>query len=639
MLYNYGITPLEENNFEQRCEDIIEQVKNGVITMPLMLMVLVPEGNPVWDKATKMAALYRRYSQALAKENVKCGILIQASLGHGYVITENPFQKVINLNDGAERFVCCPEDNAFLEHFSNVLKILAAEHPAVIMLDDDFRLLMRPGRGCACPLHMKKFNEESGLNLTRERLWEHLSKDEDDEISRLYIRQQNDSLVKAATRFRDAIDSVDPNIQGINCTSGYICEASYLTNPIFAGKGHPTTVRLPNGIYAPFSNREFSDLMIRTAVCGAKLKKEGVDLILAETDTIPFNRYAKSARYQHSQYTAAILDGCVGAKHWLTRTSAFEPESGKAYRKILAEHHGFYEALLPIAREIRWSGINHHFVEEKKFNFKKPASKYAFISKNIERMGLPFYFSDKVGGAVFLEDRIVDSMSDAEIEQIFEGSVFMTADAAAAVSARGYGRLIGVEIEEYTGETVLRESFTGELDMCCTKQNRLKLIKITDDEVETLSYNVRPDDGRAKILSPAVTVLRRGDKKLSVIFCGDPEAAFTYREGFAFLNESRKAQLVSLLKEAGALPAYCIGDPEICFRAGFVGSTLVACVYELGIDPLDTLDLYIERKPSKIEMLKSDGTRAPLSFTDCGDGVYKINTRVESMYPIILFID
>lgn len=54
MLRNYSITPMGEDHFEERVKDIAEQVKNGVATLPLM-MILSPEGDPVWDKATKHA--------------------------------------------------------------------------------------------------------------------------------------------------------------------------------------------------------------------------------------------------------------------------------------------------------------------------------------------------------------------------------------------------------------------------------------------------------------------------------------------------------------------------------------------------------------------------------------------------------
>ena len=174
MLYNYSITPNQEDNFEKRVQDIVDMHKRGVITMPLFCMTLTPEGDPVWDKAEKMCKIYAKYRDALDKEGVPSGILVQASLGHGYEITKNPFRRYVNLTDGCEIAVCCPDDEGFLSHFKGVLRKLATEKPKAIMLDDDFRLMMRRGKGCACEYHMAKFNERAGTDMTREELYEHL---------------------------------------------------------------------------------------------------------------------------------------------------------------------------------------------------------------------------------------------------------------------------------------------------------------------------------------------------------------------------------------------------------------------------------------------------------------------------------
>ncbi len=191
------------------------------------------------------------------------------------------------------------------------------------MLDDDFRLMLKGGQGCACPLHMAEFNRRTGRSMTREELAVHIaSHEEDDPLTQVFRDTQRDSLIKAAKAFRAAVDSVDPTIQGINCTSGHLCESVEYTNKIWAGEGNPTIVRIPNGIYAPITVRGFSDLMRNAAICSSKLKKRGIEIILAETDTIPFNRYAKSARYLHAHYAASILEGLKGAKHWLSRSTA-----------------------------------------------------------------------------------------------------------------------------------------------------------------------------------------------------------------------------------------------------------------------------------------------------------------------------
>ncbi len=113
----------------------------------------------------------------------------------------------------------------------------------------------------------------------------------------------------------------------------------------------------------------------------------------------------------------------------------------------------------------------------------------------------------------------------------------------------------------------------------------------------------------------------------------------THTEGFSFLNESRKKQFIKLLKEADALPVYCVGDDEICFRAGYLNDgTMLAAIYELGIDPLDSLTLYLKEKPESMVMLKSDGEEAPVRFEPIGNDMYMVHVRVECLNPVILLI-
>lgn len=644
MLYSYSITPLADNEFESRARDIVAQVKRGAFLMPLFSMTLTPEGDPVWDKASKMAKLYARYRDRLAEDNVDAGILVQACMGHGYAITRNPFQLYVNFNDGEESFVCCPMDEKFLNHFADVLRTLAREKPKAIMLDDDFRLMMRPGRGCACPLHMAEFNRRAGTNMSREELLAHISShDKSDKLKRIFEDTQRDALVNAAKVFRAAIDEIDPSIQGINCTSGKLCESVMYTNKIFAGKGNPTMVRVPNGCYAPHSVRDFSSGMRNAAICGSRLRKHGINILLAETDTIPFNRYAKSARYLHAHFTSSILEGLKGAKHWLTRTSAFEPESGKAYRDILAKHSGMYEKLADISDNIKFIGCNSAFIEQEENDFNAEdcydyLTNY-WVTKNLERMGLPFYFSDKSEAASFLEGDLVKEMTDEQIKTVFEGSVFVDGDSAMELCRRGYGDLLGVKAEEWDLGTITGETFDGTLYQCCTGQKNAKKITVVNSKTEVLSNNYLRADGYAKILAPAVTVYERENGKISVVYCGSPLAAFNYMEGFAFLNETRKAQFVTLLKRTGALPIYFAGDDEICLRAGYLpDGRLLAAIFELGIDPVEEPKLYLEKKPESITMTLPDGTEAPVKFEAVGENIYTVDIRIEPMYPVILFI-
>lgn len=644
-MYNYSVTPLTDDHFEQRCDDIAKMVKEKTILMPLFSMSLIPEGNPVIDKVTDYVKIYAKYRDALEKRGVDCGILVQSSLGHGWKIIPNPFQRYTNLKDGKETDVCCPEDENFVNHFCDVLKILASQHPKAIMLDDDFRLMTRPGNGCACPLHMKEFNKRTGLNMTQEELTGYVySHDDDDPLLDVYRDTQRDSMMKLAKRFREAIDSVDPSIQGINCTSGEICESVAEINRIFAGKGNPTMVRMPDGYYGPSGIRELTFATSRSAICFSKLKKGGIDIVLSETDTVPFNRYAKSASYLHMQYSSAILEGAQGAKHWLTRIGAYEPVSGKAYREILSKNYGLYEKLSEYSKTLSWVGCAQIFTEMKKMPFNngkaERISPYAWTIKVLERMGIPFYFSEDAGDAAFLGADIVSGMDDDKIKELFNSSVFIDGECAKLLTERGFSNLLGVKAETWDLGPVSGECFDIENRTCCGVQPDMRKLTPVCDGVEVISQNYLKNGWELKPVSPAVTVYRRENGKITVVYCGSPDAPQHYAYGFAFLNESRKNQFIKLLKEAGALPIYCVGDDEICLRSAMLSDgRLMAYAAKIGIDELNSLKIYLDKAPKAVSMLDCSGREQPVEFEELGDNVYEIKQRLETMCPLVLLIE
>ncbi len=646
MMYNFSMMPLNVTHLDEMCEDIKEQYRRGVTTCPLFIMTLVPEGNPVWDKAEKMCVSYEKFRENLEKDGVPSGVLIQASLGHGYDINLAPFTRFLGVTDGEEKNVYCPLDKDFLNHFKGVTKRIAQARPKAIMLDDDFRILMRPGNGCACKLHMAEFERRTGKKWNRDQMWAHIeSHPSGDPLTVEFIKMQTDSLVEAIKVFREGIDEVDPTIQGINCTSGDICDSVVYTNPHFAGKGNPTMVRVPCGTYAPVSVRGFSDIMRRAAVCTAKLKKGGIDIILGETDTIPFNRYGKNARYLHSHYTAAILEGVRGAKHWITRTSAWEPKSGKAFRDILAKHKDFYDRLADYVEDIKWVGANSAFLVQYLHNYTLSNMwKYHenfWASKCFERLGLPFYFSEPTAEnkLTYLEDCIVTHMTDEEIKAAFEGSVCVTGQVAADLIERGFGDLLGVEVKDWEGMVAKGEFFEFDPSATCTPQKMRKMIEIKDERVEVLSWSYRNLDGEKKKLSPAVTLLDRGEGKISVVYCGTPDAEHNYMEGFSFLNESRKRQFVDVFSRAGALPIYYEGDEEVLLRAGKIkDGRLLASFMNLGYDTLDELDIVCDFVPAEITYLNHDGKEIKLDFVLGECGRVKVMTELSPMYPLVLIL-
>ena len=148
------------------------------------------------------------------------------------------------------------------------------------------------------------------------------------------------------------------------------------------------------------------------------------------------------------------------------------------------------------------------------------------------------------------------------------------------------------------------------------------------------------NDKSRELLAPAVTRLKRDNGKYTVVFCGSPDASFNYRVGFSFMNETRKNQLINLLRDANALPLYAVGDDELCVRAGYLGKDKMICsVIELGTDPLDELTLFIEKQPTSIVSISPDGKDIPVEFTKVDENVYSIKVKVEILYPVTLIIN
>ena len=161
-LYSYSIMRLNvpDDKILSVCEDIKQQYLQGVSSCPLFSMTLVPEGKTPMDKVYKTCAKYKKFKDILDEMGIPTGVLIQASLGHGYVLGDKfTFQGYVGFEDGIEQQVACPADKDFQQYIYDMIKEVAKLNPKTIMMDDDLRLIARPGKGCACPLHMKMIND------------------------------------------------------------------------------------------------------------------------------------------------------------------------------------------------------------------------------------------------------------------------------------------------------------------------------------------------------------------------------------------------------------------------------------------------------------------------------------------------
>ncbi|MBR6604040.1 MAG: hypothetical protein IKK94_08505 [Clostridia bacterium] len=640
-MHYYSIMSLETNHIDRICEDIKFQVENGICDYPLFNMTLVPEGNPPVDKASAFCEKYRLFQDKLHAMGLKCGILVQASIGHGYALAADfPFEHTINLTNGARNNIVCPYDENFREHFKKVMSRLASEHPDVIMVDDDFRLYHTSGKGCTCPLHLAQFNKRAGTSFDRTELLKALNERQD--YRDIYVETLGDSLIGAAKAMRAGIDEIDPSLPGVFCGCGHNFEFAAEIAKELAGNGNPIVVRINNGNYLANHGRGFSNVFLRAAN-QMEFIRDKVDVILDETDTCPQNRYSTSAQMLHAHHVGTILEGARGAKHWITRLASYEPQSGKAYRKKLSENRKMYDALAEIAPKLSWRGCKIPLAPKPYFVFDNSeiySNKInAWCTNVLERLGLPMYYSSKSGGVSFMNGNYDAKFSDEEIKSMLScgEKAVLSSDTAQNLIARGFSSLLGVEIREWKGLPMRGEHIEG-IGRCnvqpasleiVPKDKRIRIDSMVQHTIDKANYTD---------LFPGVTIFDNDNGGKVAVFSGTPDCEWNYTQPFSYLCESRKKQLVRLLSEWGELPIYYPEDAEVYLKAADMPDGTLFCAFiNLGLDELETIPLCCEKEVSKVEMLDSDGKKIKCDFTEDGN-IINVQKSAKALEPVILFI-
>lgn len=645
-MLNLSIVPLNKDHIDERCEDIALQQKNGATTHAMFMMKFNPECNPPIDKASEECKIYDDYRKRLDSLGAKHGVLVQATLGHITQPREKyPFMPTVSLITGEENYAtCCPMDPGFQSYIKNQMKTLAKHKPSMVMLDDDLGLVYRPQKGCACKYHMAEFNKRAGTNMSRQELYAHTvgASEEDKRYTSIYVETQKDGIVSAVKKMREGLDEVDPSIQGI--VSGiYVqsfCEFSGDTAKAFAGKGNPSIIRLNGGPYSMDGPRGFSANNFRASILKENVKDK-VDIFLAETDTCPQNRYSTSAALLHAHFTSSILLGAKGAKHWITRCGKnYEPSSGKAYRSILSKYSLFYEKLSEYADEINFFGCRIPLTLMQNYGF-VPSSQTSKISPwstcFLERMGLPLYFSNDKGGAVFLDDFSVDGFDDEEIKNFMSETLVLSAGAAQKLNKRGFKESVGACVRDW-GDVVSNGELIGDnIEPALYEKKHLSL---NSPKAEALSHTIRinPVNNETEKICPAVTRCENQYGGETIVFGGNPDMPYSYTTAFSLLNETRKKQLVDILSKGNHIPVYYPGDAEIYLRAGYLNNgEIMVSLFNIGLDVLDDITLVCQKDVKKVEKLNPDGSRSECSFVS-ENGEIRVLEKLGVLIPVVLFV-
>lgn len=341
----------------------------------------------------------------------------------------------------------------------------------------------------------------------------------------------------------------------------------------------------------------------------------------------------------HSQFTGTILEGATGAKHWITRLNAYEPQSGKAYRRILAKYSGFYKALAKIVPTLKRVGCRIPVSDTPIYKFGKSwdgaiDGHNAWSSCVLERLGIPVYFSAENTGMLCLEGDVF--LSDEQLTDAFKNPMFISSDAAENIIKRGFGKHIGVEITN-TEETPSLE-ITSDGNRMPLQHNIKRLVPLSEETKELSGVYHTTDNVNFKKLFPGITEFRNKLGGTVFVFCGTPKTEYHISEAFSFLNYSRKCQIVSMLRAIGCLPVYYPGDEEVYMTAAeTTGNKLFVTIFNIGLDPIEQLELVCFENVNKIYKLTPSGEKESVSFA-VSENTYTLECCANTLEPVVLFL-
>ena len=239
----------------------------------------------------------------------------------------------------------CPEDPNFTHAYLSWVRDIAKLSPALIMLDDDLCLSVRPGIGCFCDRHMELLQKEVG-NINDPTA---LFVGSRNKYREAWFRVMGNTMRSFCQKVRQAVNEIDPSIR-VGLCAGYTSWDIEGTDPIelsqiLAGQTRPF-FRLTGAPYWIATNRipgqRLSAIIENARNQTAWCKDTNIDFF-AEADSYPRPCYHTSAMLIENFDIAMHACGVKSLKYLFDYYSS--PSYETQYLKIHERNLPLYEKI------------------------------------------------------------------------------------------------------------------------------------------------------------------------------------------------------------------------------------------------------------------------------------------------------
>lgn len=567
---------------------------------------------PVYKPDNFICANTEKVEQAIRyfKANgLEVGVWI-GGFGHGITLshekeasTDNKFVPMEGVYGDKFGDAYCPLDENFAKYYNELVRKVAVMHPDIIMLDDDYRLNVRPYyMGCFCPLHRKEYFRRIGEEIPREKLESLIFAGGKNKYRSEYLKLAADTLLDFAKMLRNTVDEVDTGIR----LGTAVCFDNWDfcgTDPIeiakaFAGDTRPY-LRTAG---APYWNPNIIDVVENTRMEIEWCKGTGIE-VFTEGDVYPRPRYHVAARVLELFELVLLADGGSDGILKYMYDYVRKPDYETGY----TDRHIHNEALRNQVKEIF---DKKHSVGVRAFN----------VMHKVENWVLPEQCEEKIA------NKLIDSYQSVSRDILSKNSIPTTYEDS------GYPVLVCGENARYITKEELKCGAI--LDIPAAKilmESGIDTGLVSEENFEfTEEYFLNENAGIHNIGNQALKKIQCSEKAkvLSVFLPDKTPASYLYEneEGIRFLvlacdlynavdnadytnNYYRQAQLIEAIEWIGEkkFPAVCEKNPNLYLLTSSDGEAMSVALLNIFLDEILNPVIRLNRNYLEIKFVNCSG--------------------------------
>ena len=460
---------------EKRIAELVRLCRSGRIEE--VMLFYNPEelfqGYPDDEEVESWFSLARKVKRALDAEGIALSInpwttTVHVSRGRRFTEKQRDFQPMIGETGTVSPITACPFDPHWQSWLGDFFARIAKEiSPVAIWVEDDWRLHnhepdMHYG-GCFCPLHLARFEQETGIRTTRVELLKNiLAPGEPHPWRKPWLKVCRDSLLEPARKLYENVHAANPSVRlGLMSSGPDVHSTEGRDWNLLHDALSPDAPLLVRPHLPPYT--EVFALSVAPAVTRQTISEyDGPLEIYPELENSPRSgRYSKSDAFSVFECLHSALFGSSGItiNHYDMMGNGLSLDYD--FPSALAGIKDVLNALEDLKLSDRNAeGVQILYSPEIAQHLRTVPSAVSVSdmvnpsigwSNAFFKLGVSHKLTRKISGDAVraVSGQTLRAYSDTEIETLLAGKLILDAPSAAILLERGFGSLIGVNSAEW----------------------------------------------------------------------------------------------------------------------------------------------------------------------------------------------